>query len=97
LSSVGFPFGVALAWFVTLLSMVCSVAMIIRRLVAPACIGHILILVVGIVLDHAHDGWFVVGGGRNGMEYSVTLISCLFAVLWAYWPRRQDVKPAGKI
>src|SRR6266702_3579350 len=81
LSSEGFPLGVALAWLVTLLSFVCSVAMIIRRLVVPACIGHIVILIVGIVLDHAHDGWFVVGGGRNGMEYSITLIICLFAVL----------------
>ncbi|MES1160273.1 MAG: hypothetical protein ABUM51_05935, partial [Bacteroidota bacterium] len=80
----------SLAWFVTLLSMVCSVTMIVRRLVVPACIGHLVILIFGIVLDHAHDGWFVVGGGRNGMEYSVTLIICLLAVLWAYWPRRQE-------
>ena len=88
LSSVGFPLGVALAWLVTLLSIVCSVAMIVRRLVVPACTCHLVILIFGIILDHAHDGWFVVGGGRNGMEYSVMLIICLFAVLWAYWPRR---------
>ncbi|WP_295793028.1 hypothetical protein [Mucilaginibacter sp.] len=48
-----------------------------------------VVLVVGIFLDHMHDGWFVVGGGRNGMEYSVVLIACLFAVLWSYWPQKQ--------
>jgi putative oxidoreductase len=36
-----------------------------------------------------HDGWFVVGGGRNGMEYSVVLIACLFAMHWSYWPPKQ--------
>jgi len=87
LSSVHFPLGVPLAWFVTILSFFCSVGLIFRRLVAFSCMGHICVLVVGIVLDHAHDGWFVVGGGRNGMEYSVTLIAGLFAVLWCYWPR----------
>jgi hypothetical protein len=25
-------------------------------------------------------GWFVVGGGRNGMEYSVLLILCLVVI-----------------
>ena len=28
-----------------------------------------------------HAGWFVVGLGRNGMEYSVLIIACLVAVL----------------
>jgi len=89
LASIGFPLGVALAWFITLATLASSVALIIRRLVVPACICHIIVLLAGIFLDHIHDGWFVVGGGRNGMEYSVVLITCLFAVLWSYWPRKQ--------
>jgi len=88
LNSVGFPFGVALAWLITLSTLASSVAMIVRRLVVPACICHIIVLFAGIILDHAHDGWFVVGGGRNGMEYSVVLIACLVAVMWSYWPRK---------
>lgn len=35
----------------------------------------------GILLVHAREGWFVVGGGRNGMEYSVLLISSLIALI----------------
>jgi len=89
LAAEGFPLGVALAWFVTLFQLAGSVAMIVRRLIVPACIGNIIIFIFGIVLDHAHSGWFVVGGGTNGMEYSVMLIACLFAVLWAYWPRKE--------
>ncbi|PSL44298.1 putative oxidoreductase [Chitinophaga niastensis] len=87
MDSWGLPFGLAFAWFITLMQIACSLALIFRRLVVPGCIGHICILTAGIVLIHAADGWFVVGGGTDGMEFSVTLIACFFAVLWAYWPR----------
>ena len=30
---------------------------------------------MGIILVHLREGWFVVGGGRNGVEYSVLLVS----------------------
>ena len=89
LNAEGFPLGVALAWFVTLFQLAGSVAMIFRRLIVPACIGNILIFIFGIALDHAHSGWFVVGAGTNGMEYSVMLIACLFALTWAYWPGKE--------
>ncbi|MBN9382267.1 MAG: hypothetical protein J0H74_15970 [Chitinophagaceae bacterium] len=87
LTAEHFPFGLALAWFVTLFQLAASLVMIVRRLIVPACIGNIIIFIFGIVLDHAHSGWFVVGGGTNGMEYSVMLIACHSALLWAYWPR----------
>jgi putative oxidoreductase len=89
LSSEGFPFGAVLAWLVVTVQIGGSVALILRRLVVPACFGHIIVLVTGIVLIHASDGWFVVGPGQDGMEYSVTLIACLVTVLWAHWPRPQ--------
>jgi len=91
LSSVGCPFGVALAWFVTLSTLASSVALVIGRLVIPACICHIIVLFIGILFAHRHSGWFVVGGGRNGMEFSVVLIACLFAVMWSYWPGKQKI------
>jgi len=40
------------------------------------------------VLVHYPDGWFVVGAGRNGMEYSMMLLAGLIAVAWAHAPRR---------
>ena len=89
LGSIGFPLGVALAWFITLSTLASSVALVVGRLVVPACICHIIVLVMGILLDHIHHGWFVVGGGTDGMEYSVLLIACLAGVMWSYWPRKE--------
>jgi uncharacterized membrane protein YphA (DoxX/SURF4 family) len=37
-------------------------------------------LIAGIYLVHASAGWFVVGAGRNGMEFSVLLILCLTVI-----------------
>lgn len=42
--------------------------------------GYVFLYVMGIVLVHASAGWFVVGVGRNGSEYSVLLIVCLLCV-----------------
>ncbi|MCE2994142.1 MAG: hypothetical protein LW863_01000 [Flammeovirgaceae bacterium] len=42
----------------------------------------IFILVMGIALVHLKDGWFVVGGGRNGIEYNVVLISVLVFIMY---------------
>jgi putative oxidoreductase len=57
-----------------------------RRVVSWLCLGYAFIYVMGIVLVHAPEGWFVVGAGRNGMEYSVLLVACLLAVAWTHWP-----------
>src|SRR4051812_7357646 len=71
LTSIGFPWGVPFAWFITLITLCASIALVVSRLVIPACFIHIIVLIVGIALVHAQHGWFVVGGGTNGMEYSV--------------------------
>jgi len=36
----------------------------------------------GIVTVHFQEGWFVVGAGRNGMEFSFILIAVLLAILF---------------
>jgi len=46
------------------------------------------ILAAGIAIVHAPEGWFVVGGGRNGVEHSVALIAIFLAVAWAEWKGR---------
>ncbi len=51
-----------------------------RRLVVPLSLGYSLIYLAGIVLVHAREGWFVVGHGRNGMEFSVLLIVSLLVI-----------------
>jgi putative oxidoreductase len=84
LNAIGFaPVGVPLAWAIKLSHVVCAVALLIRRYVIVAAIITIAILVMGIILVHYPEGWFVVGGGRNGVEYNVLLISVLIYLMLA--------------
>lgn len=89
LDSLGFPFGYGWAMAVTLYELVGPLLMLARRWTSLAALGHAFILTLGMILVHLPAGWFVVGGGRNGMEYSVLLIVALLAITWAYWPRRR--------
>lgn len=90
LDSIGFPFGYGWAMAVTLYELVGPALMLARRWTSLAALGHAAILTLGMILVHLPAGWFVVGGGRNGMEYSVLLIVSLLAIAWAYWPVRDE-------
>lgn len=80
----GIPAGAALAWGITLFEMIGSILLLLGRWVPWVASGHALILIGGIVLVHGHEGWFVVGGGRNGVEYSVLLLVSLAVVAWSH-------------
>lgn len=80
LDSLGFPFGLAIATSITVIEIIGSLAYLAGRLVWPLSLLFAFIYSVGIVLVHAPAGWFVVGLGRNGAEYSVLLICCLLCV-----------------
>lgn len=86
LESQRFPQGVLLAAAVTSYELIAPVAILLRRFVTLACLGHIFILSIGLVMVHVPAGWFGVGAGRNGTEYSVLLIIALAAVAWAHAP-----------
>lgn len=90
LDSIGFPFGYGWAVAVTIYELIGPALMLARRWTSLAALGHAAILTLGMVLVHLPAGWFVVGGGRNGMEYSVLLIVSLLAIAWAYWPVRDE-------
>ena len=87
LDSLGFPFGLGIAWGVTLIEIVGTPLLALRRFVFPLCCVYVAIYLAGLVLVHWPAGWFVVGLGRNGMEYSVLLIVCLVVVAWQDAPR----------
>ena len=76
------PAGLAVAWGITAVEIVGGVALALGRWVRPLALWFAGQLVAGIVLVHGPEGWFVVGGGRNGMEYSVALIAMLLAQAW---------------
>ncbi|HEY9047761.1 MAG TPA: hypothetical protein VIN08_17765 [Ohtaekwangia sp.] len=78
LNQIGFaPFGLVLAWAIKLSHVLCAVLLLLNRYILLAGGITIVILVMGIILVHYPEGWYVVGGGRNGMEFNVLLISVL--------------------
>lgn len=80
LNAQGVPLGAVVAYGITALEIVGPPVLAWGRLVPHLCFTFAGIYLVGIVLVHAPEGWFVVGLGRNGMEYSVLLIACLLCL-----------------
>lgn len=83
LNTVGFaPIGVPLAWAIKLSHVAAAICLLLDKFIKPAAIVTISILLVGIVMVHFKEGWYVVGGGRNGWEYNFLLIVVLVAILF---------------
>jgi putative oxidoreductase len=80
LAARGLPFGPALAWTITVVEIAGGLALAAGRLVIPLCLWFIVELAAGLALVHYPEGWFVVGSGRNGMEYSALLIAALASI-----------------
>lgn len=75
----GFPAGLWVAWTITIVEIAGGIALAAGLLVRPLALWFMVQLAAGIYLIHAPAGWFVVGAGRNGAEFSVLLIICLAA------------------
>lgn len=83
LNKIGFaPFGVLLAWVTIISQIATSILLLINKYVKIASLINIAILIMGIVLVHFKEGWFVVGAGRNGIEFSVVLIFVLLTLIF---------------
>ncbi len=83
LNQIGFnPIGVPLAWAIKLSHLVAAICLILEKYIRWAAIITIVILISGIVMIHFNEGWFVVGGGRNGMEFNFLLIAALLAIMF---------------
>jgi len=81
----GFPLGFYLAWAITIFEIVGGIVLAIGYFAPFIAAVFAVQLIMGIVLVHAKDGWFVVGLGRNGMEYSVLLIVSFLAIAFAHY------------
>jgi putative oxidoreductase len=79
------PFGHGLAWAITLFEIIGTLALLIGRWIVPVASLLIIELATGIAMVHFKEGWFVVGGGSNGMEYSVLLIMSLLTLVMSSW------------
>lgn len=83
LNEVGFaPLGVPIAWAIKLSHVVAAFCLLFEKYVKLASIITIFILIVGIIMVHFKEGWYVVGGGRNGVEFNFLLIFVLLAIMF---------------
>ena len=74
LNDKGFVIGGIIAWGITFFEIIGGILLILNRFKKTICLVFIIQLLVGILLVHATNGWFVVGYSSGGMEYSVLLI-----------------------
>jgi putative oxidoreductase len=83
LNQIGFaPFGVFLAWSIKLSHVFAAILLLMNKYIKLAGFVTIFVLIMGIILVHFKEGWFVVGGGRNGAEYNFLLIVVLLAIMF---------------
>lgn len=82
LDQIGFaPFGIFLAWTIKLSHLVAALSLLFEKYVKLTSFVTILVLITGIILIHFKEGWYVVGGGRNGVEFNFLLIFALLAIM----------------
>jgi len=90
LDTLGFsPFGLYLAWIVKLIHLFSVFVIWSDRYVKLVSICNIVILLLGIYFVHWQNGWYVVGGGTNGIEFNVLLICCFLQLYFTEFPLRQ--------
>lgn len=83
LNQVGFaPFGLYIAWAIKISHAIAAILLLMNKFVKPASIVTIFVLIMGIIMVHFQEGWFVVGGGRNGVEFNFLLIFVLLAIMF---------------
>lgn len=87
LSAQGIPLGFYVAWAITLFELIGSVLLAAGFYAWIIALLFALELTVGIAMVHWKEGWFVVGHGRNGMEFSAVLIASLLAIAYANYKR----------
>lgn len=87
LGSQGLPLGFYLAWGITIFELVGSVLMAAGFYSWILALLFAVQLIAGVYLIHSKEGWFVVGAGRNGMEFSFVLIVSLLAIAYANYKK----------
>lgn len=83
LDTKGLIVGNQLAGAVTLLEIGGSILIAIGKYVRWLAPLFVIYLLLGVLMVHWHNGWFVVGHSLNGMEYNVLLILCMLFI-WAH-------------
>lgn len=84
LNDIGFaPLGVPIAWAIKISHILAAGCLLFNRYIKLASIVTIFVLIMGIIMVHFKEGWFVVGGGRNGVEFNFLLICVLLSIMFS--------------
>lgn len=82
LNTQGFaPLGLVIAWIIKLSHLGAAGCILAKKWMLWPSLLTIIILVAGIFMVHLPHGWFVVGGGFNGIEFNLLLIAALSAII----------------
>ena len=91
LNEVGFaPLGVPIAWAIKLSHILAAICFMLGRYIKWAGAITIFILITGIIMVHFKEGWYVVGGGRNGVEFNFLLIFAVLTIMYPNGLQRQS-------
>lgn len=77
LDSSGFMIGFYLAWLVTIGELVFGTLLAVGYKVRYCVIFHAIVITTGVFLVHLPNGWFTVGHGNGGVEYSLLILAVL--------------------
>jgi putative oxidoreductase len=66
--------GIPMAILVKAIHVLTIPALLLNKYLKPMALLNIIIFIMGIVLIHWKNGWYVVGGGTGGIEYNFLLI-----------------------
>jgi putative oxidoreductase len=80
LGGKGFPYALNIVWLITIYEIVGGILLIIGKQTKWISLGFILMLLLGIIIIHANNGWFVGEHGSGGIEYSFILIIALIVI-----------------
>lgn len=84
-----FPLGFYLAWALTLFEVIGGIALALGYFVPVLALVFAAHLLAGVYLVHLKEGWFVVGAGRNGAEFSAVLILAFLAIAYSHFGKEK--------
>ena len=95
LAHFGLPFPQLQAHLINVAETFGTVLIALGLFVRPCCAVLVVIFLTGIALIHSHAGFFILGPGDGGWEYSALLIACFTAVALDY-PSEQRPNSSSK-
>ncbi len=87
----GIPFGPVVAWSITFFEILAAPFLALGKKLEFLTPIFISIYFMGILMVHLQHGWFVVGSGRNGSEYSVLMIAALFSIGFPHYHKLKSL------